>query len=485
MNHIKLVFFLLFCAAVALVAVQNADILAPPMPVLIHWPGLLSTEFTLPLFVLIAIVFLAGFTLTGLTYLGEHLRLKRALGATAQDVANLERELHPEPEPERKTGPESEPDAMNDTVPNKVAGFESGSEEQPDSGSELRPDPDMSVQSRLSHDQQADRTDVDRAGRTRPDTVAAHIASPASFSQTLQVPTESIMEKTPPPEQKKSDSVEKKDLDVVAEENVPPSSNNLKQDPDGSRGPVDDDAVHSVQEPQTSTETPPETSAVPASGTLLGAISKKLSETVPETAPETVSGAASGAAPQTGDESYKTSESLQSATPSGNGGGFREDENMVSQSSPGWGAVLLLSAALALVVSSAVYIVLNDRVTAISEQLSDLHVQSGHMASTQDEMGRIWEQERVEVRDELEAMGQEHVQLRTTVESLEDQVRALEALPELFRKRLIAGFLWDAAGKTAFLGTQVETDEQRDALERVEDVLQTLARELEQDGQGH
>ncbi len=156
-----------------------------------------------------------------------------------------------------------------------------------------------------------------------------------------------------------------------------------------------------------------------------------------------------------------------------------DQEILVRQSGPGWAALILLSAALALVVSSAVYIVLNEQISQFSEQLSELHIQSGHMASAQEEMGLAWEQEKTVLREEIGALSQEQTTIVQSVENLEGQMESLQALPEEVRKQVVAGFLRDAAGKTAFIGTQVETDHQRETLERAQEMLNSLADELE------
>ncbi|PTN35604.1 lipopolysaccharide assembly protein LapA domain-containing protein [Desulfonatronum sp. SC1] len=386
MKHVKILFFLLFCVAIAMGAVQNAEILSlsPAPPMVVHWPGLLSVEFSLPFFVLIPILFAAGFMLTSLSYLSEHFRLKRSVAESKRELADLESELSPEPEPESK------PDL------------------EPDPGQE--PKSDSSFETTEPEEQRRDSSATWRRGA-----VAAEISSTESSSQTLQITMESTMEKT---------------------SSTPETEEKLVSENDERNASGDDNIETSSTAPFT------------ASGELQ-----------------------SPAAPQADDASAAT-------------GKFKEDEVLERPSGPGWGAVLFLSAALALVVSSGVYIVLNSQVSKMAEQLGDLHIQSGHMASTQEEMGRILELERVAVRDELESLGQGQKQLGAGVENLEEQMLALQALPEIVRKQLVAGFLRDTAGKTAFLGSQVETEEQRETLERVEEMLQSLAKELENTGEG-
>ena len=404
MKHVKVLFLLLFCVAIALGAVQNAETLSPAPPMVVHWPGLLSVEFSLPLFALIAILFAAGFIVTSLPYLGEHRRLKRSVAEAKQDVADLERELLPEPEPE----PEPETPINAESAATDEAGVRPGDTETDD-----RPENAFtSVRQRA---------------------LAANISSTETSTLTLQTPMESTMEKKTTLESE--DKVLAENTEQASDENTTMPS------PEAQEG-----TPESVQPPQATDPSVP-------SKTVLESISESLEKQ-------------SSDSPQSGDASESRSE-------------FKEDEVLERPSGPGWGAVLLLSAALAVVVSSGVYIVLNSQVTRMAEQLGDLHIQSGHMASTQEEMGRIWELERVVVRDELESLGQGRDQLVTEVKSLEEQMLALQALPEIFRKRLVAGFLQDTAGKTAYLSTQVETDEQREALEQVEEILKSLAQELE------
>lgn len=151
----------------------------------------------------------------------------------------------------------------------------------------------------------------------------------------------------------------------------------------------------------------------------------------------------------------------------------KEEEVLVRHSAPGWGLVLLIAAALAVVISGGVYIVLNDRLTQLAAQMDDVSGLTGHLSSSQQEMSRSWEQERVLVREELDDLGQ-------TLGSLNEQFHSLARLPEEVRMRLVAGFLRDAAGRAAFLGTQVDTEEQRKALQDIYERLQDLALELEQ-----
>ena len=408
MKHVKILFFLVFCAVIALIAVQNAQILSPGLPMVVHWPGLLSVQFSLPIYVLIAILFAAGFVLTALPYLGEHRRLKRAVAETRQGVAGLERELHPEPEPEPESPTKAESATTNEA--------------------NVRPD--------VSETNDGSET---TSNAVRHGAIAADISSTETSTITLQTPMESTMEKKTTSESE--DNVLAENTEQASAENTTASS------PD-----VQEETPESIQPSQV-------TDASDASGpskTVLESISESLDK--------------------------QSSDPSRSGNASESPSGFKEDEVLERPSSPGWGAVLFLSAALALVVSSGVYIVLNNQMTQLSEQLGDLHIQSGHMASTQQEMGRIWERERVTVRDDLESLGQSQKQLGAGIETLEEQMQALQALPEIFRKRLVAGFLQDTAGKTAYLSTQVETDEQRETLERVEEMLKSLAQELENAG---
>lgn len=414
MKHLKILFFLLFCGAIALGAVQNAEILSPAPLMMIHWPGLLSVEFSLPIFVLLSILFVAGFILTSLAYLGDYFRLKSSVAKAKRELADLKNELHPGPdtEPEPEPGPASESDP----------------------GLDLKSE--SPLESAEPEEQREDSPLIWRRGA-----VAAEISSTETSTLTLQTPMESTMEKK---------------ITSESEDKV------LVEDTE--------------QTAQAATETTTESSPEVVEGT-------------PESAPDTQGTDPSGssqAAEESIPESFdkQSSESSSSDTASGNRSEFREDEVLARPSGPGWGAVLLLSAALALVVSSGVFIVLNNQVSQLSQQLGDLHMQSGHMASTQEEMGRAWERERVAVRDELEALGQGQKQLGAGMESLEEQVLALQGLPEIVRKQLIAGFLRDTAGKTAFLGSQVETAEQRETLEQVEVMLQSLAKELEKTEEG-
>ncbi len=366
MKHVKILFFLAFCATVTLVAVQNAETLSPALSMVVLWPELLSVEFSMPLFVLIAILFVAGFVVTSLPYLVEHRRLKRSVAETKREVMGLEHERRPEPEPE--------------------------------------PEPDSTLETSEPEEQQENSLGTSLRG------AAADISSSETSTLTLQPLMESTVEKK---------TTSESEDNVLAENTEQASAENT------------------------------------------AASSLEVQEGTPE----------STQYPHATDASENRSR-------------FKEDEVLERPSAPGWGAVLLLSAALALVVSSGVYIVLNTQITQLSEQLGDLHMQSGHMASTQEEMGRIWERERVTVRDDLESLGQSQKQLDAGIETLEEQMQALQALPEIFRKRLVAGFLQDTASKTAYLSTQVETDEQRETLERVEEMLKSLAQELENAGDG-
>ncbi|WP_045222589.1 LapA family protein [Desulfonatronum thioautotrophicum] len=447
MKTIKILFFLLFCAGVAVAAVQNAEILTPHLPVRFLWPGLPVVEFTLPVFAFIAVVFLAGAILTSWSYLGEHLRLRRSLAANRQSVLALERELHPEPDVEPAPEPAPEPDTQTD--PQSEPESQSGPVSEPVDGDSPKP----SLAQGLHPD------GVSKTYRS----VATAISSQEPSSRTLQISMESSMEKkTSSPEPEDKERVEITPQELAAEEQDTVQSKTVEE-PDSSES-------LSATQPETTSET--------------------TSEATPESAPETTSESVS-ASPTDVVDAEQTIAATETQTPdtatgmsSDNQDALRGDNEFERPSGPGWGAVLLLSAALALVVSSGVYIVLNNQISQLSDQLKDLHIQSGHMASTQEEMGRTWELERVAVREQFDILEQEQSQLTTGVERLEEQMVALEALPEVFRKRLLAGFLWDAAGKTAFLGTQVETDEQRDTLGRVEEMLQMLARELEEAGGG-
>ena len=158
-----------------------------------------------------------------------------------------------------------------------------------------------------------------------------------------------------------------------------------------------------------------------------------------------------------------------------------DEEVIVHTAGPGWGATLLLSAALALVISSGVYIVLNERMSALSEHLGELHMQSGHMNSVQEEMARSMEQERTLFQEEIVALGRQQAVIMENLGHLDQQMQALQDLPDVVRNRLMAGFLRDAAAKTAYLETQVETQQQRETLGRVQQMLDDLAGELEGD----
>ncbi|TVQ99910.1 MAG: DUF1049 domain-containing protein [Desulfovibrionales bacterium] len=459
MKTIKALFFLLFCAGVAVAAVQNADILTPHLPVRFLWPGLPNIAFSLPVFALIALGFLAGAVLTSWSYLGEHLRLRRSLAATRQSILALERELHPEPDtgPNPETAPETAPEPDTQADPQTGPESQAGPVPEPVDGEPPKP----------SLPQSHHPDGVSKTNRS----VAATISSQEPSSRTFQISMESSMEKTsatPEPEDK--ERTENTQQEPAAEEQDTAHSKAMDE-PDSSES-------FSATQPETVPETVPETT------------SDTTPEATSEAAPEIASETASASTTDVGDteQTIAASETQTPGTATGmssdNQDALRGDNELERPSGPGWGAVLLLSAALALVVSSGVYIVLNNQISQLSDQLKDLHIQSGHMASTQEEMGRTWELERVAVREQFDILEQEQSQLTSGVERLEEQMVALEALPEVFRKRLLAGFLWDAAGKTAFLGTQVETDEQRDTLGRVEEMLQMLARELEEAGDG-
>ncbi|WP_161788455.1 LapA family protein [Desulfonatronum thiodismutans] len=370
----------------------------------IHWPGLLSVEFGLPTFVLISILFAIGVVLTSLTYLGEHFRLKRSVAETKQNIADLERELLPEPEPE--------PDTESQAV----------------SQAEFKTESDSTFETSEPEEQREDSSAAWLRGA-----VAAEISSTETSTLTFQNPTESTMEKTTASESENKVLAENTGQ-AATNNTTDPSPENQEKTPESPSHPQASDTSDSSQ-------------------TVLESISESLDK--------------------------QSAKSSRSDNASENRSEFKEDEVLERPSGPGWGAVLFLSAALALVVSSGVYIVLNNQVSKMAEQLGDLHIQSGHMASTQEEMGRVWERERVSVRDEIESLGQGQKQLGAGIESLEEQMLALQALPEIMRKQLVAGFLRDTAGKTAFLGSQVETEEQRETLERVEEMLQSLAKELE------
>ncbi|SDB60700.1 hypothetical protein SAMN05660653_03130 [Desulfonatronum thiosulfatophilum] len=158
-----------------------------------------------------------------------------------------------------------------------------------------------------------------------------------------------------------------------------------------------------------------------------------------------------------------------------------DDEILVRPAGPGWGATVLLAAAMALVISSGVYIVLNEQISSFSEHLGELHVQSGHMNSVQEEMARTMEQERIAFQEEMAAMGRQQALILDNLGYLDQQMQVLQNLPDVLRNRLMAGFLRDAAAKTAYLETQVETQEQRETLERVQQMLHDLAEDLDGD----
>jgi len=155
------------------------------------------------------------------------------------------------------------------------------------------------------------------------------------------------------------------------------------------------------------------------------------------------------------------------------------DEVLVKPSAPGWGAVLLLSAALALVVGGAVYIMLSERLKPVAVQLDELSGVVEHLRSAQDDMGRSWEQERVAMRQEIEAVGTSQAALLEELGRLEKQMQALSELPAEVRKRIVAGFLRETAGRVAYLGSQVDETKQREALRGIHELLQALALELE------
>ncbi|GAB6058302.1 hypothetical protein [Desulfonatronum parangueonense] len=158
-----------------------------------------------------------------------------------------------------------------------------------------------------------------------------------------------------------------------------------------------------------------------------------------------------------------------------------DDEILVRPAGPGWGATILLAAALALVVSSGVYIVLNEQISSFQEHLGELHAQSGHMHSVQEEMARSMEQERLVFQEEMAAMGRQQALILDNLGYLDQQMQVLQNLPDVVRNRLMAGFLRDAAAKTSYLETQVETQQQRETLERVQQMLHELAEDLEGD----
>jgi uncharacterized membrane protein YciS (DUF1049 family) len=181
-----------------------------------------------------------------------------------------------------------------------------------------------------------------------------------------------------------------------------------------------------------------------------------------------------------------------------------EQEILVAQSGPSWAGVVLLAAALALVISSAVYLVLQEELTLFSDQIADVQhaneqlrqandelsqttdaLQQSNKAlqAKQDKLASAWEARHTIMSSKIDALvkGQHH--LASNVASLEQQMEVLSQLPDEMRDRLVAGFLRDAAGKTAFIGTQVETDAQRETLSKVETMLHELAVEL--DGEGN
>lgn len=388
MNRFKILILAVLSGGIALVVFQNLEALLPVIPLRVHWPGLLSAEYALPIYALLAVLLVAGFALTSLPYLGEHLRLRRSLAKSKREAASLEQQLQPDPEPEPESG----------------------------SGSGRASPSDPLIPERR-------------------EAIAARVPVTESSVQTDQIPVESMMEKASPAHELEDKSV---DQDPIAGEQSHTDARPMESS-------KEQDVHHAVD-------------------------------------------ASEPSAPQAASPVDKPRESagmpLSDQSPPGGDRIMDEQEVLVRPSSPGWGSVLLLSAALALVVGSGVYIVLNDKISRISDQLTDLHILSGHTASIQDEMGRVWELERVEVRDELDVLISYQQQLSAGVANLEEQMVALQALPEVLRKRLVAGFLRDAAGTTAFLGTQVETEDQRHTLEQIEEMLQKIAIELEEAGEG-
>lgn len=158
---------------------------------------------------------------------------------------------------------------------------------------------------------------------------------------------------------------------------------------------------------------------------------------------------------------------------------IKDEEIIVQPSKPGWGAVILLAAALALVFCGGVYVMLNERMSEFTGRFDHVSELTGHLHSVQEEMQRSWEQEKTLVREEIEILGAFQAELTARMDSLEEQIQALSRLPEEVRKRLVAGFLRDTAGRASFLGTQMESDAQKDALQGIHDRLQSLAKELE------
>lgn len=156
-----------------------------------------------------------------------------------------------------------------------------------------------------------------------------------------------------------------------------------------------------------------------------------------------------------------------------------EEEIIARPSRPGWGAVILLTAALALVFSGGVYVVLNEQMREFAGRFDHVSELTGHLHSAQEEMQRSWEQDRGLMREELQKLEGGQADLGQKMDALHEQIQALNRLPEEVRKRLVAGFLRDTAGRAAFLGTQVESDKQREALKSIHERLQTLAGELE------
>ncbi len=158
---------------------------------------------------------------------------------------------------------------------------------------------------------------------------------------------------------------------------------------------------------------------------------------------------------------------------------LKNEEILVQPSKPGWGAVILLAAALALVFSGGVYVVLNEQMRELAGRFGHVSELTGHLHSAQEEMQRSWEQERGLMREELHKLEGGQADLGAKMDTLHEQIQALSRLPEEVRKRLVAGFLRDTAGRAAFLETQMESDAQKDALQAIHDRLQTLAKELE------
>lgn len=177
-----------------------------------------------------------------------------------------------------------------------------------------------------------------------------------------------------------------------------------------------------------------------------------------------------------------------------------EQEILVRQPGPSWAGVVLLAAALALVISSAVYLVLQEELTLFSDRIADvqhdneqlreannelqqtadaLQKANKGLQAKQDKLASAWDAKHNIMSAKIDALvkGQHH--LASNMASLEQEMEVLSQLPDEMRDRLVAGFLRDAAGKTAFIGTQVQTDAQRETLSKVEVMLQELAEELD------